>query len=205
MAVSSKKGLLHNKWFYCDHLGANALDVQDIQQFSVRNLEIAGGLENYLKNHAFADENNNAMRTYLVRDYTTDELVGYFSIKSGMVSLNEREITDESGNTQITFDTLPGLEIANFAINEAYLKGHPQWKGIGIMIFNNFIRSLADQVAAISGTTVLYIFALPFDSLIDRYQKVYSFLRLDQVEEDDLHKRLKPFYDQSCIFMYQML
>ena len=205
MATSSKKGLLRNKWFYCDHLGTYARDAQDIQQFTVRNPEIASGLANYLKNHAFADEANNAMRTYLVREYMTDELVGYFSIKSGMVSLNEREITDESGNTQITFDTLPGLEIANFAINETYLKSHSEWKGIGIMIFNHFIRTLADQVAVISGTTVLYIFALPFDSLIERYQKVYSFLRLDKSEEDDLHKRLKPHYDQSCIFMYQML
>ena len=205
MAMSITKGILRNKWFYCDHLGASVRDDQDIKSFTVRNPELASGLENYLKNHSLDDEENHAMRTYLVRDYTTDELVGYFSIKSGMVSLNEREILDEEGNIQITFDTLPGMEIANFAINETYLKSHPEWKGIGIMIFNNFIRVLANQVAAISGTMVLYIFALPFESLIERYRKVYSFLRLEKADEDDLHKRLKPFYDQSCIFMYQML
>ena len=205
MAMSVTKGILQNKWFYCDHLGALSRDNKDIKGFTVKNPILAGGLENYLKNHALDDEKNHAMRTYLVRDYKTDELVGYFSIKSGMVSLNEREIIDEEGNTQITFDTLPGMEIANFAINNTYLKGHPEWKGIGIMIFNNFIRALADQVANISGTMVLYIFALPFESLIDRYRKVYSFLRLNKTDEDDLHKRLKPYYDQSCIFMYQML
>ena len=205
MDASSVKGVLHNKWFYCDHLGSSENDLTDIKTFSVRDPDIAGGLSNYLQNQAFDDENSNAMRTYLVRDYYTDELVGYFSIKSGMVSLNEREIKDDDGNIQITFDTVPGIEIANFAVNNAFVVKHPEWKGLGVMIFDSFIRPLASQVASISGTMLLYIFALPFDSLIDQYRKAYRFLRLEKKDEDDLHKRLKPFYDQSCIFMFQML
>ena len=160
MAVSSVKGILRNKWFYCDHLGATEKDADDVLSFSVRDPEIAGGLANYLQNHAFEDEANNAMRTYLVRDYQTDELVGYFSIKSGMVSLNEREIEDEEGNVQKTFDTVPGIEIANFAINNSFVLKHSEWKGLGVMIFDSFIRPLASQVASISvrcGSTGLFL------------------------------------------------
>ena len=145
------------------------------------------------------------MRTYLVRDTITDELAGYFSLKSGMVSLNEREIVQEDGTMSTTFDTVPGIEVANFAVNNTYLKSHENVTGLGIMIFRSFIRVIAQNSAETIGSMVLYIFALPFDSLIERYRTVYSFLRLDTNEENDLHKRLKPYYDQSCIFMYQML
>ena len=95
--------------------------------------------------------------------------------------------------------------MSNFAINNAYLEVHEGIKGLGILIFRSFIRPLALESAGIVGSALLYIFALPFESLIARYQRVYSFHRLESVEEDDLHKRLKPFYDNSCIFMYQVL
>ena len=122
-----------------------------------------------------------------------------------MVSINEREIVNESGEVEVTFDTIPGIEIANYAVNDLYVKAHPDWKGLGVIIFRDFIRELALQSASISGARLLYIFALPFDSLIERYHTSYHFLRLKDSEEDGLHKRLKPYYDRSCIFMYQLL
>ena len=64
MDASSVKGVLHNKWFYCDHLGSSENDLTDIKTFSVRDPDIAGGLSNYLQNQAFDDENSNAMRTF---------------------------------------------------------------------------------------------------------------------------------------------
>ena len=63
---------------------------------------------------------------------------------------------------------------------------------------------LIARASEIIGTKVLYIFALPYDDLIVRYMD-YGFMRLDDPYEDELHKRLKPSYDQSCIFMYQIL
>ncbi len=33
----------------------------------------------------------------------------------------------------------------------------------------------------------------------------YDFMRLNDPYEDELHKRLKSSYDQSCFFMYQIL
>lgn len=39
--------LLRNNIFYCDHLGASERDIQDIQEFSVKDVR-GEGLVNYL-------------------------------------------------------------------------------------------------------------------------------------------------------------
>ena len=43
-----------------------------------------------------------------------------------------------------------------------------------------------------------------YEDLIDRY-KTYGFSRLEKELEEELHKRLKPLYDDDCKFMYRML
>ena len=43
------------------------------------------------------------------------------------------------------------------------------------------------------------------DALIDRYSNVYHFNRLEIGDEVALHNRIKPYYDRSCIFMYQLI
>ena len=50
----------------------------------------------------------------------------------------------------------------------------------------------------------IYIFALPYEGLIQRYGQ-YGFKRFEPGHEADLHRRLKPSYDDECIFMYQIL
>ena len=199
-----EKGIINDGVFYCEHI--TDADSDDIEQFSVRHPEVAGGLERYLKEDAITDEQEDIMRTYLVRDMQSDELVGYFSIKAGMFSVNEHEIVDEDTKEKRTvFDTLPGIEIANFAVNAGYQANHPSVKGVGVVIFLDFIRPIASQIGEVLGVRYLYIFALPYDSLIERYQKSYRFVRLSDKEEDELHKRVKPFYDEDCCFMYQRL
>ena len=190
--------LLKNNIFYCDHLGASSNDFDDIQKFSVKD-ERGDGLVNYIKNFAFDDEKRKSMRTYLVKTKKKSELVAYFSLKAGLISLNEGK-TNEIAN----FDTLPGIELANFAVNKEYLDKNPNAKGLGLLIFNDFILPIVRDVSDHVGIEVLYIFALPFDGLIRRYEK-YGFKRLPAEHEDELHKRLKPRYDSECIFMYQML
>ena len=190
--------LLENNIFYCDHLGASSNDFDDIQKFSVKD-ERGGGLVNYIKNFAFDDEKRKSMRTYLVKTKKTSELVAYFSLKAGLISLNEGN-TNEIAN----FDTLPGIELANFAVNKEYLDKNPNAKGLGLLIFNDFILPIVRDVSDRVGAEVLYIFALPFDGLIRRYEK-YGFKRLPAEHEDELHRRLKPRYDSECIFMYQLL
>lgn len=190
--------LLSNDIFYCDHLGASEQDKNDIQAFSVKDVR-GEGLVNYIKNFAFDDEARKRMRTYLVRAKDTSELVGYFSLKAGLISFNEGD-----PNEIANFDTLPGIELANFAVNNEYLRKNPNAKGLGLLIFNDFILPIVEDVSSRVGAEVLYIFALPFEGLIRQYNK-YDFRRLDPEHEAELHRRLKPRYDSECIFMYQML
>ena len=60
------------------------------------------------------------------------------------------------------------------------------------------------EAAETIGIKILYLFALPYEDLIDRY-KTYGFSRLEKELEEELHKRLKPLYDDDCKFMYRML
>ena len=202
------RGILQSDLFYCNHLGVSESDEQDIANFSVRD-EKGAGLLNYIRYDAFPEEDAGIMRTYMVRDNISSELVGYFSLKAGLISLNEHEeivIDEETGAQQkkIVFDTLPGVELANFAVNQTYIRRHPDVKGVGLVIFDSFILPLVKQVSENIGVKILYIFALPYDELIKRYID-YGFSRLENPYEDQLHSRLKPFYDESCKFMFQML
>ena len=190
--------LLHTNEFYCDHIGANENDQRDVMSFSVRDRR-GEGLVDYLQRFAFPDEESHDMRTYLVRDNRTSELAGYFSLKAGIASINE----EKSGEC-VGFDTVPGIELANFAVNDSYLKKHPDTKGVGLGIFNDFIWPIALDVSERIGVKIICIFALPFEGLIRRYTE-YGFMRLGATHEADLHQRLKPRYDSECIFMYQML
>ena len=191
-------GTLQNDMFCCAHLGASEKDRQDILKFSVKTVR-GEGLVNYLQNFALSDETAGVMRTYLVRDKRSLELAGYFSLKAGLISLNEVE-TQEG----VIFDTLPGIEIANFAVNNGYIQRHPDIKEAGFVIFNDFIQPLIEDIAKRIGVKIIYIFALPAEKLIHRYIQ-YGFARLDPSSEAELHRRLKPSYDEGCIFMYQQL
>ena len=62
-----KNGILRNELFVCDHFESSAYDEKDIMGFSVGHPS-GTGLVNYLRYHAFPDENIGNMRTYMVRD-----------------------------------------------------------------------------------------------------------------------------------------
>lgn len=171
---------------------------QEIREFSIRNKQ-GQGLVNYLHGYAESDEDRKIMRTYIIRDSDTNEFVGYFSLKAGMISINEQKIGEKE-----YFDTLPGVELANFAINDTYIKKHPSMKGCGRIIFDLLIVPIIEEVSNKIGVKIIYIFSLPIDSLIDRYID-YGFMRLASKEENELHRRLKPNYDENCVFMYQEL
>ena len=126
-------------------------------------------------------------------------MVGYFSLKAGLISIHESEAFDK-----VEFDTYPGVEIANFALNSNYVKDHPETKGCGLIIFKRFIKPLICNSAKEIGIKIIYIFALPVTNLINRYYE-YGFKRLSDIDEEAIHKRLKPSYDEGCIFMYQVI
>lgn len=207
--MTVNKGILQVGLFYVDHLNENPeKDSEDILNFRIDAPE-GQGLSEYLKEYASHEETNRSMRTYLVRDVETDECIGYFSLKAGLISLNEIEVekTDaETGERKLVreFDTLPGVELADFAVNSRYIERYPYQKGVGHVIFTEFILPMVNEAAKYIGIKMVYIFALPYDRLISRYQR-YGFRRLSESDETDLHKRLKPRYDESCKFMYLLL
>jgi len=204
-----QKGLLQSELFYCNHLGAVESDEIDIMKFRIDRDE-GTGLLDYIQHYAFPEEENGLMRTYIVRDRISSDMVGYFSLKAGLISLNERyvELFDSETGTkkkEKVFDTLPGIELANFAVNSEYVDAHRDLKGLGTVIFNQFILPIVRKISENVGVKLLYIFALPYDDLINTYHDRYGFSRLDDPYEDELHKRLKPFYDLLCKFMYLVL
>lgn len=211
------KGILQNEFYFCNHIGVSENDEKDIMSFSARDAK-GNGLVRYLRQCAFSDEDDGTMRTYIVRDNVTSEMVGYFSLKAGLISYNEHDvpvlddetgekvIDNETGKVQMrhVFDTLPGVELANFAVNETYVRKNPIMKGAGFIIYQRFILPIIREAAEGIGIKIVYLFALPYDDLISHYYK-YGFKRLEEKYEDNIHSRLKPKYDESCIFMYTML
>lgn len=161
----------------------------------------AKGLELYLKHIAIYDEKNGLAKTYLVLDNDTNELVGYFSLKAGDITVNERR---HGLLNTIEFDSIPGVELSNFAVNDEYREKHDKMNGIGYIILNDFVIPLIEEVAKFIGMKVIYIFALPEESLINRYKEM-NFQRLSKRQERAVHRRIKPAYDKDCIFMYQVI
>lgn len=198
------KTVLKNDLYHCNHLALDEKAEIDIPSISLRTGN-TGNLSKYIQFMAFLDEDSNNMRTYLVRDNKTNEIVGFFSIKAGLMSLNEGTINDTDLETQKSiFSTIPGVEIANFAVNYSYIRKYPKRKGIGALIFKEFILPIIRTTAENIGVKIIYLFALPYKNLIEHYEK-YGFNRLDEMSEKLLHARLKPEHNKSCIFMYYVL
>lgn len=181
--------------YECRHLCEN--DQAFIQNFTVRNN--GGNLANYLVNGALCDEQVHNTRVYLVIDRETQELAGYFALKTGYVAIHaKRNLFSKE------FDSVPGIELANFAVNDSYIKNHGNRKGLGAAIFEYCVLPTARKAQDVIGARFIYIFALPYPKLIKRY-KMYGFARLNKMQERNTHTLIRPRYDQGCIFMYQTL
>lgn len=187
---------MENSFLRCEHISRD--DWDSLQSFTSAHSD-GGFLADYIKENAFLDEEEGFARTYIVRDRESNDVVAYFSLKSGFVAINEEE-----GEEQTEFDSIPGVELSNFAVNGAYLTAHPTYKGLGKIVFFDFILPTISEAAKIIGIRFLYIFALPNKSLIANYEK-YGFSRLPLEDEKKMHSRIKPRYDEGCIFMYQSL
>lgn len=192
------KIVLENELFYCIHIADTEEIKQQLRHFTVKK-KTGNGLVNYLQNYALVDEENGEMRTYLVKDTDSHEIVGYFSLKAGMVSVNEKRTLFRR-----EFDCVPGIELANFAVNNSYKEAHKEFDGLGKIIFVYFILAIVKKVSMQIGVKTLFIFALPHSSLINYYKSLH-FQRLSAVEEKSIHRRIKPRYDQRCIFMCQSI
>lgn len=182
--------------FYYEHLFDNPNNLEQIKNFAIR--ERSGfGLELYLKETAAFDEEHLLNSTYLVKDKKSHDIVGYFSLKTGL-------FTVESPTIEGYFDTIPSVELSNFAVNALYRANHPEVKQIGEILFRSFILPTVQHIQNFVAVKALYIYSLPEDKLISHYQKL-GFSRLDDEEEKFVHSHVKPKYDADCIFMYQIL
>ena len=174
-----------------EHIFDSPENLDLISSFTVANN--AYGLESYLKNQATKDEKENYARTYLVKDPVSKELACFFSLRTGLITI-------QSGDDQ--FDTTPAIELSNFAVNDTYKRNHTEVQKLGVHIFDVFILPIVRCMAKYVGVNSLYIYALPNDKLIDHYQ-IMGFTRLPADEEKFVQQHVKPKYDEGCIFMYQ--
>ena len=141
------------------------------------------------------DEENNCSRTYLVKDALSGELVAYFSLRTGLITI---QVQDDS------FDSVPAIELANFAINKRYKDSHPEAQKLGFYTFKKFVLPIVQRMSVYVGVSALYIYALPEEKLIEHYQTM-GFSRLPEQQEKFVQRHVKPKYDEGCIFMYQVI
>ena len=190
---------IEDKKFRLEHLLSSPNSLNDIKSFYVEK-QTGKGLERYIKDFAESEEYEGSNRTYLVRDKVTDEIAAYFSLHTGSFTLKDSNQSDEDASKY----TVPSVELSNFAVNSTYRKGHPEIKGLGEQVFRRFIIPTVKYGSELFGIQALHIYALPEDELLEHYS-TFGFSRLPREMEEYIHKHLKPDYDESCIFMYQML
>ena len=180
-------------------------DLERMADFTVR--EEGGFLASYLAykangkiySPALHDETSSRARTYIVENTLTGEIIAYFTLKAGMVGIKQNRFPYNR-----SVDSVPGIEVANFAVNKTYKKKHENLRGIGYMIFNDFILPKVEEARSIVGVRILYIYALPREELIEHYH-TYGFARLASFQQKYIEKWFQPRYDQGCVFMYQIL
>ncbi len=187
------KNLFADEDFVVEHLFASPENAALIDAFSVGN--DAAGLELFLKEAAAREEEEKQTRTYLIKDKFSGELACYFSMRTGLVTIQTE------GDA---FDSLSAVELSNFAMNQAYKQNHPNVKKGGAYFFKRFILPLVQFVSEYIGVSTLYIYALPEERLIAHYAKM-GFSRLPPEQERFVQNHVKPQYDEGCIFMYQTL
>lgn len=183
--------------FRYEHIFASSKNLELIKNFKVAKSS-GKGLEFYLKENAAIEEKTKANRTYLVKDKLNDEIAGYFSLRTGLFTL------DTSTSEEASMYSVSAIELSNFAVNSAYKDKHPEINRIGYIIFTEFILPIVKAISEIVGVQALYIYALPETNLISYYQSL-GFSRLTAEEEDFVHKHVKPYYDKGCYFMYQIV
>ncbi|MCQ2050506.1 MAG: hypothetical protein MJZ22_05860 [Candidatus Saccharibacteria bacterium] len=181
------------KDFTVEHLFDSPENQKLISNFQAIN--DAAGLECYLKNQSVEDEENNCSRTYLVKDALSGELAAYFSLRTGLITIQVQ------GDN---FDSVPAIELANFAINKRYKDSHPESQKMGFYIFKKFVLPIVQRISVYVGVNALYIYALPEEKLIEHYQTM-GFSRLPEHQEKFVQRHVKPKYDEGCIFMYQVI
>lgn len=191
--------LKHSKeLFICENLVASEDNFNQIMDF-VPKYESGFFVVEHLKRSAFAYEDEEIQRTYLVKDASTGEIAAYFSLKAGSFYAGE----SKQENSPTGFNVLPGIELSNLAVNKTYTDKHPEASHkLGAFVFRTYVMDKVLEAADIIGARVVFIYALPKDDLRAYYSTELGFARLPKEIEDVLHRTMKPDYDENCTFMY---
>lgn len=189
----------YDSLFYVEHLGESSDHAKLIESFEPADPR-GKNVVAYLKHNSMRDEINGTARTYLVRDNETDELVGFFTLCAGKVIQHERK----SIFRRLRVIATPGIEIMNFAVNKAYKNAHPLMKNIGTDIFVSFIFPIAQSTQNAIGARILYLYALPFPSLL-HYYSTLGFILTTKHDSSVIYRHCKPTYDEHCKFMFMPL
>ena len=206
---------------YCEPLRSNEKNRQLIQNFYIeREKEYSNpenvqgqiiGLEAYLKYSAWEDDLHNNIKAYVVKTYFTNEIVAYFTLKCGLFTLDtelrdslKEELAKENG-IKLVPDTIPCVEIAQYAVNDNYKKKHGKngipLKGLGEALYPDFIYPIIEKAANIIGIKCIYLYAAGDNHLTDYYERVFGFKKID----DATMIPIMPYYDNGCSFMYYVL
>lgn len=135
-------------------------------------------------------------RTYLIKDIRTGQIVAYFTLRSGLITVSRGFLKG--------FDAYTGIELANFAVNEAYKKADEKTSHLGSYVFYQFILPLTQSITEYIGAAYLYIFSLPNDKLMAHYETM-GFSHTSEKMKRFVYSHVKPKYDKGCIFMWQKL
>ncbi len=166
-------------------------DTKGIDEFRINRPE-GTGLEVYLKHAALVEENEGTSRTYLIKDKNSEQIVAYFTLRTGLITVRA---------SFFSFDNYTGIELSNFAVNDAYREHNDVLPQLGSYIFQTFILPLVREINIYIGATFLYIFALPHNKLMNHYRTI-GFQTASRKVSNFLYRHVKPAYDKRCIFMY---
>lgn len=178
-----------NDIYIIEHLS----EKDDLSNFVVNNIK-GKGLQDYLRLNALVDEEMGIARTYLVKDAETFDIVAYFTLRTGLITISRGFFKG--------FDAITGIELANFAVNDAYREANDCIPKLGSYIFYSFVLPLVKNISEYVGAYLLYIYAIPENRLIEHYQTM-GFKVMPSKVEKFVYRHVKPAYDKNCKFMVQ--
>lgn len=194
--------ILENELFTCEHLVNSESVFRELNNFEINpDYPDGANLADYIQCNAFDDEKYGECRTYLVRDKRSDEIVAYFTLRAGLVT-RQNILPNEDRHS---FDNLSGIDLVCFATNYYFIKNNPEYKGCGIIVFEDFILTIAKNVSEQIGAAIIFGYAVNEDKLMDYYCNKLGFSRLSTDAENIINDRFRERFDKDCYFIYRTI
>lgn len=164
-----------------------------LNSFEIKNPK-GKGLERYLKEAAEINEKDGVSRTYIISDTKENLPVAYFTLQTGLITVSRGLFKG--------FDVITGVELTNFAVNDAYREARDVIPKLGAYLFITFVLPLVREISKYVGSKFLYIYALPENELMKHYATM-GFQTIPSKQAKYVYRHVKPSYDKTCVFMWQ--